>query len=359
MRRVCSNHLLNHTLPQSTPIAMSTGANMETTIESAAQGEASNDELSDVELEEDRSSSLSDIVDKDAERERNNEASDDLSDPEDDNDSEASTERLEVSPNKIHRQKDVVLNSHNQGQVHERSPSKLQNQIIIPNATGGQDQAENNDSLSDGELSVHESSTGSRKSSPKDTAHIHTDADTTAIDSIENSTEKVQKSRSVSDTDSRKRKRSILAGDGLEDNLEEPLRKRTGSIKVSGDAFAVEDEPPSPKALLNSAISIMSKVLSHGPSEGQDETVQSADEMAMDVDEQPDVPPSPQRRERKKRKPDENGAQDEDSEGAQPVANGEDPEGDNGENEPEDDAEAAARTEEEGGLCRYSLLIVG
>ena len=195
----------------------------------AARESASLDELSDVEVDGDGdgSSSLSEIEDKeDVEQDEDGEASDDLSNVSDDeNDSEAETERLEESPNKFRPHQDIVQSSQNNNQTYERSPSKLQNQIIPTH----QDELEleDDDPLSSDDISVNES-----PESPHDEGAQGEPA--TAATSLEDSSGEGKKMLSVLDADTRKRKRSIMAGSGLDEDLDEPLRKRTGSVMTPG-----------------------------------------------------------------------------------------------------------------------------
>jgi len=190
----------------------------------AAAANMSDDELSDVDVDGDGSSSLSDIEDKDDEPEQDG-SDEELSNVYDDeNDSEAETERLEESPNKIRTHKDVVLSAQNGSQIYNHSPSKLHNQIMPDD----HEEEEDDDPLSDDEISLRESP----KSDPDPT---------TAATSLEDSGEGKQLLSAV-DNDSRKRKRSIMAGSGLIDDSDEPVRKRTGSIMAPAEDYAIEDE---------------------------------------------------------------------------------------------------------------------
>ncbi|PQE24091.1 transcriptional regulatory dep1 protein [Rutstroemia sp. NJR-2017a BVV2] len=322
-------------------------------VDSVIRDEGSlDDDLSDVELEEeDRSSSLSEIEDKDAEQEQDDdaEASDDLSNPSDDNDSEAETERLEESPHKLRVQKDVVLNSQNGSETYERSPSKLHKQIVADELD---EDEEDGDALSDDDISAP-------NDSPKSSSHEDIELDqntTTAATSLNDSSGEGKRTLSTSDIDSRKRKRSIMAGSGLDDDMEEPLPKRTGSVMNPGDEYAIEDEVDVEKGDTSNPIS---GNISGEENEEPQEDVPSAvaeevvaeDEMAESVD----TPISPKKRGRKKKKVLENGMHnDEDVEALQngslingggDARNGED---DNAENEGDDEeAELALRNEEE------------
>ncbi|PQE24679.1 Transcriptional regulatory DEP1 protein [Rutstroemia sp. NJR-2017a WRK4] len=332
---------------------MSGEIQIQTTVDSVIRDEGSlDDDLSDVELEEeDRSSSLSEIEDKDAEQELDDdaEASDDLSNPSDDNDSEAETERLEESPHKLRVQKDVVLNSQNGSETYERSPSKLQKQMVADElCNDGRD----GDALSDDDISAPDDS-------PESSSHEDIELDqntTTAATSLNDSSGEGKRTLSTSDIDSRKRKRSIMAGSGLDDDMEEPLPKRTGSVMNPGDEYAIEDEVDAEKGDTSNPIS---GNISGEENEEPQEDVPSAvaeevvaeDEMAESVD----TPISPKKRGRKKKKVLENGMHnDEDLEalpngslinGGGDARHGED---DNAENEGDDEeAELALRNEEE------------
>lgn len=315
----------------------------------AAREEASLDELSDVDVDGDGSSSLSEIEYKDSHQDDDGEASDDNSNnSEDENDSEAETERLEESPNKIRAQKDVVLSSHNDNQTYERSPSKLHNQII-PDGLGDE---EDDDPLSEDEVSVIES--------PKSSVHDEADPEPpTAATSLEDSAGEGKRTLSASDADTRKRKRSIMAGSGLDEELEEPLRKRTGSVLTQGDDYAIDDEDQ-PEEEGGNSNPISGDISADDRGEEQDDEVAEELEEAIvaveEATETVNIPVSPKKRGRRKRKGTENGVsnQDEDPEntveentvlnGEEEVKNGDE---DNAENEADDEAEAALKNEEE------------
>jgi hypothetical protein len=318
----------------------------------AARESASLDELSDVDVDGDGSSSLSDIEDKDSQQDDDGELSDNHSDEsEEENDSEAETERLEESPNKIRSHQDVVLSAHNGNQIYDRSPSKLHNQIIANDLNDEED----DDPLSDEDISIMES--------PKSSVHDDPDADpndlATAATSLDDSVEASKRTLSSTDTDSRKRKRSIMAGSGLDDDLEEPLRKRTGSVLTPGDDYAIEvDEQPEED--LDTSNPISGNI--SGDDGGEDEEVAEEIEEPIVVEPEEEAPEtieapiSPKKRGRKKKKEAENGVndQDEDAEntidgdvalnGDDEVRNGEE---ENAENEADDEAEAALKNEEE------------
>lgn len=334
---------------------MSGEIQIQTAVDTVLRDEGSlDDDLSDVELdEEDRSSSLSEIEDKDAEQELDDdaEASDDLSNPSDDNDSEAETERLEESPHKLRVQKDVVLNSQNGSETYERSPSKIHKQIVADELDEDEEDA---DVLSEDDISAP-------NDSPKSSSHedIELDQNTaTAATSLNDSSGEGKRTLSSSEIDSRKRKRSIMAGGGLDDP-EEPLPKRTGSVMNPGDEYAIEDEADAEKGDTSNPISgNISGEENEEPQEDAPlavaEEVVAEDERAESVD----TPISPKKRGRKKKKVLENGMHNDDDvavlqngsliNGGVDARNGEE---DNPENEVDDEeAELALRNEEE---CKW------
>jgi hypothetical protein len=317
----------------------------------AAREEASLDELSDVDVDADGSSSLSDIEDKDAEQDEDAEGSDDLSNVSDEeNDSEAETERLEESPNKFRPQQDVVLSSHSNNPIFDRSPSKLHNQII-PNH---RDDEEDEDPLSD-DISIGES-----PESPKSSPHGEPEPEPpTAPTSLEDSSGDNKKLLSVIEADTRKRKRSIMAGSGLDEDLGEPLRKRTGSVMTPADEYAIEGD-------INHDEEVDTSNPISGNISGDEGGVAQEDDPPEEVEEPvanhenatetPEIPVSPKKRGRKKKKTIENGVDVQD-EGSETVADGEtavngydeakNGEEDNADNEGDDEVEAALKNEEE------------
>jgi hypothetical protein len=318
----------------------------------AARESASLDELSDVDVDvdgDDGSSSLSDIEDKDPEQDEDAEGSEELSNISDEeNDSEAETERLEESPNKFRPQQDVVLSSHGNNQIYNRSPSKLHNQII-PNH---QDDEDDDDPLSEDDISINESPE-SAKSSPHDEP-----GPPTAPTSLEDSSGDNKKMLSVIEADTRKRKRSIMAGSGLDEDLGEPLRKRTGSVMTPADEYAIEDEiNPDEEVDTSNPISGNISGDEGGAAQEDDPREEVEEPIANDENaaETPDILVSPKKRGRKKKKPFENGVdgQDEDPEAIadESAVNGDDEdrngEEDNADNEGDDEAEAALKNEEE------------
>jgi hypothetical protein len=180
----------------------------------------------------DGSSSLSDIEDKEAEQDELEGADSDNDGESDANDSEAETERLENSPHRQRKLKSVVLSSKAESQTYERSPKKLQNQFTA-DAEDDDDNRANN--LSDDEVSLDESTKS------QGLEGVERDL-TTATTSLEASSEG-KGSITVLDAASKKRKRSQLTGSGSVDmnDLEEPARKRTGSIVAVADDFAIDD----------------------------------------------------------------------------------------------------------------------
>jgi hypothetical protein len=301
----------------------------------AAQ-EASLDELSDVEVDGDGSSSLSEIEYRDIPEDEEAEASDDHSnESEEENDSEAETERLEQSPNLARTHKDVVLSSANDGQIYERSPSKLDNQILADDQ-GDEDEE---DALSEDDISVHESHKSSVHGEP-----------TTMGTSLEDSSGEGKRKLSAADADTRKRKRSIMAGSGLDDDIDEPLRKRTGSVMTTGNDYAVEDEEH-PDEEGDTSNPISGNISGEDAGENEDDVADEVEEPTVaeeEVIEPTEITVSPKKRGRKKKKPVENGigSHDEEQEALleeTTAVNGED---ENAENEG-DEAEAALKNEEE------------
>ena len=310
---------------------------------------SSQDELSDVEMDGDGdgSSSLSEIEDKDPDQDEDGELSDELSNPSDEeNDSEAETERLEESPNKFRPQKDVVLNSHNDSQTYERSPSKLHNQVAVDDIEDDED----DDPLSDDDLSVNDTPESLKSS-------VHDDAEP-AIATVPTSLESSSvESRTtllsvVDGGDSRKRKRSIMAGNGLEEDLEMPVPKRIGSIMAPANEYAIEDDNNPEEDVELSNIN-SGNISDEEGGDALDEEPQ--EELALAEDDHPpvpDAPPSPKRRGRKKKKVVENGIHHADLGNApstvdlndEEIPNGEE---ETGEVEAEDEADAQTKNEEE------------
>jgi hypothetical protein len=325
-------------------------------LQAAGEGASPDEELSDVDLDGDGSSSLSDIEDKDAEQDEDQEGSDELSNISDDeNDSEAETERLEESPNKFRPHQDVVLSPHNDTQ---RTPSKLHNQIIADD----QDDEEDDDPLSDAEASLND------PESPKSSVHDEAELDPpTAPTSLEDGSIENKNLLSVMDADTRKRKRSIMAGSGLEDGLEEPLRKRTGSVMGTGDEYAIEEDIQQDEEVDTSHPISGNISADEGGAAQEDEAAEGIEEEVVADDEAPeavDIPVLPKRRGRKKKRAVENGVSNHE-EDTDIVPDGEAMNGDdearkaddeNAENEGDDEAEAAQKNEEERKLLGNWLL---
>ncbi|KAH8674744.1 Sds3-like-domain-containing protein [Tricladium varicosporioides] len=322
-----------------------------------------NHELSDV--DGDGSSSLSEIEDKDAEQEEELDGSDELSNISDEeNDSEAETERLEESPNKFRPHKDVVLSSHNDSHTYEHTPSKLHHQITADS----HEEDDDDDPLSDADLSVNES-----PESPKSSAHEDADPNhPTAPTSLEEDSAVENKNMlSVAENDTRKRKRSIMAGGTVDEHLEGPERKRTGSIMTPGDEYAVEDDPQHDDELDTSNPISGNISGDEGGVQHDDEAVEDHGDITMAEDEAPEVveiPVSPKKRGRKKKKVFENGVNnhvdnsDAHADGEVAV-NGDDEvrnaEEDNVDNEGDDDADVAQKNEEELEKKRIALDQLG
>lgn len=317
----------------------------------AAGEDGSLDELSDVEVDADGSSSLSEIEDKDGEQDEDVEASDGLSDVSDDeNDSEAETERLEESPNKFRPHQDVVLSSQINNQTYERSPSKLNKQITADDHEDEEDE----EPLSDDDISVNES-----PESPKSPALDEPEIEPlTAATSLQDSSGEGKKSLSVMDPDTKKRKRSIMAGGVVDEDIEEPLRKRTGSVLTPGDDYAIEDDI-NPEEEVDNSNPISGDVSGDEAEPAhEEEVIEDIEEPVADDEIVPiisDALLSPKKRGRRKKKGQENGVDShEDAEagadgeavlnGDLDVRNGDE---DHADNEGDDEAEAALKNEEE------------
>ncbi|KAG9234341.1 Sds3-like-domain-containing protein [Amylocarpus encephaloides] len=325
---------------------MDQGANA--LLQAAREGQSLN-ELHDVDV--DGSSSLSEIEDKDGDQEEDEEGSEELSNISDEeNDSEAETERLEESPNKLRPEQDDVLSSHHDVPNYERTPSKLPKQITTEDTD---DEVYDVVPFSDSELSRDESPESPKSSTHEDEPETDPPTAPTSLDdsSVEN------KNLLSTETDTRKRKRSIMAGSNLDDE-EEPLRKRTGSILTPRDDYAIEDDAQ-PEEGIDISIPV------NGNISGEEGGVVAEDEVAVDPEEQvavedeapgpADPPISPRKRGRKK-KGLENGVKNhaEEAEVAvegEPLANGNEEvqhiEEENAEHEADDEAEAAQKNEEE------------
>ncbi|OAA50111.1 Sds3-like protein [Beauveria brongniartii RCEF 3172] len=127
------------------------------------------------------------------------------------NDTEAETERLFDTP-RNQRQRDVVVDQYNNGQVFEHTPSKLHRAA----------KPEDKDDDHDNENADRESVSGDEGSG----ASSAEDADNTPIKSV-SKTKALNVDASSSDSQDRKRKRSPVA-DQFE--TEQPQKKRSGSV---------------------------------------------------------------------------------------------------------------------------------
>ncbi|CZS89358.1 related to DEP1 protein, regulator of phospholipid metabolism [Rhynchosporium agropyri] len=310
-----------------------------------AREDGSLTELSDVEIDGDGSSSLSEIEDKDGDQDEDVEGSDELSvnSDDDENDSEAETERLEESPRKFRQQQDLVMSAHDSSQVYEQSPSKLHQQIGPADMDDDDD-----DPLSPDDISLNDpdSPKSSERGNPE---QEHTTAPTSLGDSAGDGKNLLL----LADADTRKRKHSIMAGGAVDDDLDEPLRKRTGSVLNPGDDYAIEDDAdPDEEGDLSNPIS--------GNVSGDDEEVAQEDEIPEEVEEAvaaeednteaQNIPISPKKRGRKKKKAVENGVEGHEDPDGDIVVNGqyEVRNGDEGADaEGDDEAEAAIKNEEE------------
>ncbi|TDZ53493.1 Transcriptional regulatory protein DEP1 [Colletotrichum sidae] len=185
------------------------------------------------------SSPLSDVEDKDGEGEsldgmqldppqsNHDDALDSDSNLSEANDTEAETERLYDTP-QAQRHKDVVVNQFNDGQVFERTPSKLQKTFSVDGVEDGDD----DDSLSDRD----------------DVSMVSSHADVASPSKPKKSTELPSSEGAADVLDSKKRKRSPVAESS---EPGQPSRKRTGSVvpqdqdQHKADAEMRDDEVPS------------------------------------------------------------------------------------------------------------------
>ncbi len=320
---------------------------------------ASLGEPSDGEVDPDGSSSLSEIQDQDAEQDEEVEASDDLSNLSDqDNDSEAETERLEESPNKSRPHQDVVLSSTN-NQTYQTSPSKLHNEITVDDPEDDDDEGP---LVKNG--SIHESP-NLLKSSPPSQLDKPLAPPAASLEGLASEGAQLP---SISDIDTKKRKRSILA-DGVDEDPSEPLHKRTGSVMTPGDDIVLENDINQVEQEQISTTATGNNDTSSGgaPLVAVQSTAEVEETIAAEVvlPETPEVPTSPKRRGRKKRKPISNGIINHE-EGpevlleAEVVLNGgnevKNSEEEHADNEGDDEAEAALKNEEEREFSVYSCM---
>ncbi len=133
------------------------------------------------------------------------------------NDTEAETERLYDTP-RHQRQRDVVVDQYNHGQVFEHTPSKLRR------AAKPEDKDDN-----DSEILGRESVSGDEGSGVSSAG----DADDTPTKPV-NKTKMLHDKAPSSDSQDRKRKRSPVAD---QSETEQPQKKRTGSV----GAASIED----------------------------------------------------------------------------------------------------------------------
>ncbi|KAI9769681.1 MAG: hypothetical protein M1840_003918 [Geoglossum simile] len=194
---------------------------------------------------DDGSSSLSEIedgVDEDGRQHHSGTLSEAVAE----NDSEAETERLENSPQRVRKKRNVVLSSRESIGSVERSPSKLANETVFENLDsdkvdgvptdydvpmGGTDERETLEQDANGTEKTEEdnsSTTGTNKSSGPDLDPDPTTAPT-SLDSAGEGT----KPASPPEIVGKKRKRTSPRNRSGSNELEgdEPARKRTGSIR--------------------------------------------------------------------------------------------------------------------------------
>ncbi|KAI3332183.1 hypothetical protein HD806DRAFT_185365 [Xylariaceae sp. AK1471] len=191
--------------------------------------------------DDDGSSPLSDVEDKDEDpddlREEHRPAhneNDDLSlvdNQSDGNDTEAETERLYDTPQHTTRHKDIVLDQSVNAIVYERTPSKLRQEA---KTAGGIRHAEDTP-LSDDDVSM-------ASSPPAQPTEVPEKLQSPTLDIL-------AQVAAIQEAESRKRKRSSLPLEAAE--VEQPPRKRTDSLPivdpatVDGDATIVDEDDPS------------------------------------------------------------------------------------------------------------------
>jgi hypothetical protein len=141
------------------------------------------------------------------------------------NDTEAETERLYDTP-RHQRQRDVVVDQFNEDQVYEHTPSKLRRGTAVADDDDDDDNAADDESLSGDAVS-----TSSSRTDGEDLASKRTTTNDTSVDDD-----------GQAELQDRKRKRSPAAE---QSDLEEPLRKRTGSVaaaEADGDHDTAADD---------------------------------------------------------------------------------------------------------------------
>lgn len=144
----------------------------------------------------------------------------------DGNDTEAETERLYDTP-RNRRQRDVIVDQYNQGQVFEHTPSKLRRTTDPEERDRDQDGDDDDDA-------DHESVSGDEAS----VASSADDADETPSKPVFKS-QRLLDSAPSSDSLDRKRKRSPVADNSETD---QPQKKRTGSVGAASVDQALDDD---------------------------------------------------------------------------------------------------------------------
>lgn len=227
------------------------------------------DRIGDVDVDGDGSSSLSDIEDKDGDQDNLEGEDSELSDQSDENDSEAETERLEDSPQKLRQHQDVVLSSRPDAPAYHQSPSKLQYEF-----TAGADE-EDVESLSGDDASL----SGSEKGVSLD--EDDNDPTTNAI-TLEGAQEETAKGIAL-DVGGNKRKRSSDHGVSEVAERDEPPKKRIGSIMAPEEYRMDEDMEEDDDALSE-------KDDSGELSEEEQELANGHDEHAIVAEEEDTIP---------------------------------------------------------------------
>ncbi len=195
----------------------------------------------------DGSSSLSDI-EQEAEHDDQDDMddiSDEASEDEQENDSEAETERLHLSPSKDRAHKDVVMTKTH---TFERTPSNLQNLYGADDdeEDDDEDDDENDDPENDGHHDDRSDDELSQPDSPKSAAE---DIDVLDADDTINMPKVIAQPSAPKDImhafdlTNKKRKRSQhVDRDSVGPaELDEPSRKRTGSVLAGPDGYAIDD----------------------------------------------------------------------------------------------------------------------
>lgn len=191
-------------------------------VMSAAFPASQEEGLSDDEVS--GSSSLSDIADQEglepatSDIENTFEGNDS-----DENETEAETERLEDSPHSARKHKHVVLRSYGESKTYDRSPSKLQDQLLAHAEDEDDDETRTGDEDSGNE------STKSGSDEEAATSHVPS----------------VEEQKAYTTPDSKKRKRHTIMDGGVaekNDRSEEPANKRVCSMINDGNAYLDEEE---------------------------------------------------------------------------------------------------------------------